>query len=331
MSDQPLVSVFVPTYNQVGFVDEAIASAIAQDYDPLEIVVPDDGSTDGTVEAILRWAERYPDRIVPLVNLPHVGVTENCNRGLRACRGKYIAFTAGDDVLLPGKISAQVRWMEAADDRVLCGHDVEMFDSDTGRRLWLWSEGGPLKSGVGAEGVVAWPPFAGTSIMVRASVLPPHGYDQRLGICSDARLWVDCLRNGGRYGYIEGVWARYRRHGGNISNLEKPEKALAMWTDMLTHYSLVAADYPELAPVCRKSRARLSLTIAQTYIRGHDYGRAKGSLADAVAAWSGIPRTLAHSVVRLIPPSALALMFQATTRVREQLRSTRVGHVSSTT
>src|SRR5438128_463489 len=88
----PLVSVIVPTYNQLDFIAEALDSVLEQDYENLQIVVGDDGSTDGTVEIIRQFAKRYPRRLIPLDGLPHLGITANCNRCLRACNGKYIAF-----------------------------------------------------------------------------------------------------------------------------------------------------------------------------------------------------------------------------------------------
>ena len=107
----PLVSVMLPAYNQEEFVREAIESAADQSCSNLEVVVSDDGSTDGTVDIILECARKYPGRVIPLVNQPHFGITGNCNRNLKACKGRYIAFSAGDDVFLPGKITKQVEFI----------------------------------------------------------------------------------------------------------------------------------------------------------------------------------------------------------------------------
>src|SRR5690606_10603907 len=133
---RPLVSVFCPTYNQEDFVAESLESILAQDYEPLEILVPDDGSEDGTIGIVDGYVSRHPG-IIRLIRGPHVGVRGNGDRGLAEARGEFVAFTAGDDLLLPGKISRRVSWFLEDDARVLCGHDVEAFDSDSGATLFL--------------------------------------------------------------------------------------------------------------------------------------------------------------------------------------------------
>ena len=123
----PLVSILIPAYNQAQFLPETLSSALEQDYDNLEVVIADDGSRDHSAEVINDFARRYPKRLIPIIGQNNVGVTKNYNRALKHCHGKYVALQGGDDVLLPGKVTAQVVWMEADARRALCGHDVEVF------------------------------------------------------------------------------------------------------------------------------------------------------------------------------------------------------------
>jgi glycosyltransferase involved in cell wall biosynthesis len=251
---KPLVSVAIITYNQVEFIAEAVRSAAEQDYDPLEVVVADDGSTDGTADVVLQLAEQYPKRVIPLVGGPNLGITGNSNRALAACRGKYVAFQGGDDVLLPRKISAQVEWLERDERRVLCGHDVEVFDSATGERLFLWSERFGLRRGKGAAPLVRrGVPFCATAVMVRGSAIPASGFDERLAVVSDWKLWIDCLASGGQFGYVDGVYARYRRHEGNITNAYHEVRQ----DDQFVTLALVESRYPHLVSSCRRGRAEL--------------------------------------------------------------------------
>src|SRR5690242_2461986 len=103
----PRVSIVIATYNHAQFVEAAVLSAVAQSYPMLQVVVADDGSTDSTREIIRRLSSE-DTRIVPLVDGPHVGIAANLNRALHVSTGHYIAFCGGDDVMLPGKIAAQV-------------------------------------------------------------------------------------------------------------------------------------------------------------------------------------------------------------------------------
>lgn len=129
LHDQPLVSVLITTYNLIEFVREALDSALNQDYDNLEIIVADDASTDGTADVIREYAAKYPQKIIPLFGEVNVGFAKNTNRALKEVKGKYLVMPGGDDILLPGKISKQVAWLEADPQRILCGHDTEIFFS----------------------------------------------------------------------------------------------------------------------------------------------------------------------------------------------------------
>ena len=215
----PLVSVSIITYNQAQFIHEALQSALSQDYKNIEVVVSDDGSTDGTAEIILEYARRHPGKVVPLVGGPNLGITGNSNRALKACQGKYIAFMGGDDTLLPTKVSKQVAWLEADKDRVLCYHDVDVYDSESGKSLYLWSQKYRFRMG-NAKSVVKYGTFfAATSVMVRY----PHQlhivFNENIPTASDWLMWIEILeRQVGYLGYVEGVYARYRRHPNNITS-----------------------------------------------------------------------------------------------------------------
>jgi glycosyltransferase involved in cell wall biosynthesis len=300
MTPRPLVSIVIPTYNQAHFVDEAICSAVMQEYEPLEVVVSDDGSTDGTSDRIRRWMQDYPDRVIGLVDQPHLGITGNCNRGMNGSRGEYIAFGAGDDMFLPGKISAQVAWFEHDSRRVLCGHDVEVFESESNRRLYLWSDRHRLRTGAGAAGVIGSASYVSSSIMVRRTSIPPYGFDDRFPVSSDTKLWVDCLASGGRYGYVRGLYGRYRRHAGNLTNVDDRRKGEALFADMLSFYHVVAAEHPSLDAICRRRRAQVCWGIAGWYLRRGEKEHATPYLHEVLtnATRSAV---LADGLIALIP------------------------------
>lgn len=279
----PLVSVLCVTYNQRDFVDETLAGVLNQDYANLEIVVADDGSTDGTVER-LRELAAASHRDVVIVAGAHGGITVNSNRGLARCHGKYVAVMGGDDVMLPGKVARQVAWMEADPARVLCGHDVEVFDSATGRTLYLWSDRFPPAAGVGAERAVQSVPFCATAIMVRRSAIPGYGFDARVPMSSDWKLWIDCLHPDGEYGYVEGVLARYRRHDRNVTGRDDAAHLERMFQEQRGIWTIVAREYPSLAPACRDARADAQFEMAKRFYRDGDVRRATLHLLRALAA-----------------------------------------------
>ncbi len=243
----PLVSIHIVTYNQIDFIHETLISALEQDYENLEVVVADDGSTDGTDKVILEYAEKYPNRLIPLVGGPNLGITGNSNRALKACKGKYIAFQGGDDVFLPGKINAQVAWMQEDENRVLCGHQVEVFYEDGSRSHVLTPK---LVSGVGCKWLIEnGCPYGATAVMVKSEDVPEKGFDERLPTVSDQMLWIDCLGERGIFGFIPGIYARYRRHLRNVTGDHRD-----CIPDQIKMFNLLEQSHPGHLPSINKGR-----------------------------------------------------------------------------
>ena len=105
----PIVSVIMPVHNGAAYIGKAIESALLQDV-PLEVIVIDDGSTDDLNRVLEAYADRDTVRVIH--NKKNIGVARSRNRGIRAARGRYIAFLDCDDWWEPGKLRAQLRLMK---------------------------------------------------------------------------------------------------------------------------------------------------------------------------------------------------------------------------
>ena len=101
-SDDPLISIAMCTYNGERFLREQMDSLIAQDYPNLEIVIVDDGSSDGTMNILHEYAEKYP-HIRLYQNKTNLGYTKNFEKAISLCRGKYISLCDQDDIWFPEK------------------------------------------------------------------------------------------------------------------------------------------------------------------------------------------------------------------------------------
>ncbi len=124
MTAPPLVSVAMITYNHRSFIAQALDSVLAQRRDfPIEIVISDDCSPDGTASIIDEYERAHPGlfrRLDPPVN---VGMNANFSRVWLACSGKYIALLEGDDWWhSPEKLSSQVAFMECHPECTVSGH-----------------------------------------------------------------------------------------------------------------------------------------------------------------------------------------------------------------
>ena len=111
MSEPTVLSVIVPVYNLEAFLPEALDSLLKIDFtEPYEIIVVDDGSSDGSL-AVLRAYEERCDAL-RVITGPNGGVSRARNAGIEAARGKYLTFLDGDDTVAPGFFSAAVREIE---------------------------------------------------------------------------------------------------------------------------------------------------------------------------------------------------------------------------
>jgi glycosyltransferase involved in cell wall biosynthesis len=254
----PFVSVVIPAYNQAQWITETVSSALGQDYDPLEVVVADDGSQDDTPAMLRDLAERHAGRLVPILGEKNLGIAGNINRALSRCQGELIALQGGDDVLLPGKIARQVGFMQDHPDCGLCYHDVDVFDSQTDETLYLWSQRYGRRRG-SAWDMVRFGPFAcATAVMARRRDIPAGGCDERIRVGCDWLLFVEILVSaGGRAGYVDEVLARYRRHEQNVTSTWE-------WKleDQLLTLAVIEAHWPHLLGASRRRRSDLLATAA---------------------------------------------------------------------
>jgi glycosyltransferase involved in cell wall biosynthesis len=110
-----LVSVVIPVYNTARFLPETVESVLAQTYTCWELILVDDGSTDGATAIALEYAARYPGRVHYLEHPGHsnIGMCTSRNLGIERSKGEYIALLDSDDVWQAPKLQEQVALMEA--------------------------------------------------------------------------------------------------------------------------------------------------------------------------------------------------------------------------
>jgi glycosyltransferase involved in cell wall biosynthesis len=291
----PKVSVLIPTYQQVEFVEETMASAIEQTYDNLEIVVSDDGSQDGTAELVEACAKRHPDRVIAITSEHNTGLAGNFNRLLGAHQGDLIAWLGGDDLMHPAKIERQVELMAARPDAAGCCHDAEVFESPSGRVLGRFSELYNGRRGFVEGGAELWfrvdHLVLPSSLMVRSSALPARGYSPLLRYMNEWIFDVETFRSGPIVP-LDDVLGRYRRHAGNVTDTAAMRDALL--EEGLMAVAMATARWPEFAHLARKRRAGLLMARALADARAGQCARA-GSYLRA-AAVDGGPAAMASAV-----------------------------------
>ena len=134
MEEKPLLSVVTITYNHENFIAKTIEGVLMQKVNfPMEFILAEDCSTDGTRRICQEYAEKYPNLIHLIISDTNVGGKKNECRAMTAARGKYIAFCEGDDYWTdPLKLQKQVDFLESHPEYSACFHRFREFDYRTG-------------------------------------------------------------------------------------------------------------------------------------------------------------------------------------------------------
>ncbi len=180
----PKVSVIIPTYNRLPMLMEAVDSVLTQDFEDIELIVVDDGSTDETGEEI----KRYGGRVRLLQHSENRGVSAARNRGILHARGKYIAFLDSDDLWVKGKLKIQVTFLDDNPPYPLCYTDEIWVRK--GKRVnpkvkhskysgWIFEKCLPLCT------------ISPSSAVMRKTLLSKVGlFDEALPVCEDYDFWL---------------------------------------------------------------------------------------------------------------------------------------------
>ncbi len=109
-----MVSILVPAYNSKQFIEETLLSCVNQDYTDVEIIVVDDGSTDGTLDIAKRWESRHKN--IYVISQQNKGACAARNLALEKSSGEYVMFLDADNIISPNKVKEQMELLTAAND-----------------------------------------------------------------------------------------------------------------------------------------------------------------------------------------------------------------------
>lgn len=186
----PLVSVVIPTFNRAATIVRAVASVLQQTYRPIEVIVVDDGSTDGTAEVL----KAYGSAIV-YVRQNNAGPAAARNRGIRASQGDMVAFLDSDDMWRATKLERQVAVLERAGPAAPCCLCDTLMKTPDGReqnsftiaRLWMKEPEG-LWLNPAAVLATRFVLFCQAALVRRAALLDCKGFDEQLWLMEDHDL-----------------------------------------------------------------------------------------------------------------------------------------------
>lgn len=217
----PKVSVVMAVCNSEQFLRDAVESVLNQSFTDFEFILIDDFSTD-TSATIL---DEYRDpRILRVRNEKNLGLTQSLNVGLRLARGEYIARMDADDVCLPNRFKAQVRFLDEHESVAVVGTGVRLVDEQGNplQEIHFPTDHSSLK-----WYLCFYNPIAHPSVMMRkAAVVQVGGYDPALVRSQDYDLW---WRLGMNYelANLKEIYVFLRQHSRQITNVYRSEQVLS--------------------------------------------------------------------------------------------------------
>ncbi|HYF84962.1 glycosyltransferase family A protein [Azospirillum sp.] len=202
----PRVSVLLPAWNTAAYVEEAVESILAQTYGDFELLVLDDGSTDGTADRVLAMRD---SRLKVFRNPVQLGLSGILNVGLALAEGEYVARMDSDDISAPDRLALQVAVLDGRPEVTVCGADLEMFGDATGA-----SDAAVADCDIKALFLeAARNVFDATSLFRREFVMKNRiRWNQAYVSGGDLAFWIDFMRAGAVFTNVKKPLLRYRRH-----------------------------------------------------------------------------------------------------------------------
>ena len=210
MPSPSLVSIVIPCYNQAPFLSEAISSALAQSYSPIEVIVVDDGSTDATSSVARSYGQ------VRYVRQANRGVTAARNAGLKMSCGTYVVFLDADDRLLPHAVETGIKSIEDNINYALSFgtfHQIDVNGHKKGGAHFF--ELKPYGFHDFLERNLIGNP--GVALYRRCALLSVNGFDPDNQAAGDYDLYLRITKLYPITCHAQ-VVLEYRRHGGNMSD-----------------------------------------------------------------------------------------------------------------
>lgn len=273
---KPLVSVIIPSYNMERFTPLTVESVLAQDYLNIEIIVVDDGSTDGSVAALTRFGDR-----IRVLEQKNAGACAARNRGLAECKGDFVAFLDCDDLWETHKLSRCVEALMAEPSAVMVHSHAYWIDAD-GKVFGPPSfEPRPVGK-IFLELARLNHVMNSTPLCRTAAVRAVGGWDEAIFTTADWELWLR-LAHRGSISFLPEVLARTRVV--SFYNARNINKTRREWVYVLDKHRAWLNDESYA-----QGLARMSYYVARLYAANDDYASARRETEEGLKA---VPRDAA--------------------------------------
>lgn len=219
-SDTPLVSVIVPCYNYAAYVGDSLRSVLEQDYEAIELIVIDDGSTDDSAarieEALRSWRDYPALTRVEFIRQSNQGVSAALNQGLQVARGEFVATFDADDIMVAGRIARQVAYL-VAHPQVGCLGGRALRIDQAGDVLPKKEKARSIRRYDFAQALAQALVVGGNLVMYRREAMLAAGmYDPQLRV-QDFQMTLKIAHAGYHVHVTPDAVTLYRKHEGGLS------------------------------------------------------------------------------------------------------------------
>jgi glycosyltransferase involved in cell wall biosynthesis len=315
---RPLVSVAMAAYNAARFVEQALASLSAQTLDDLEVLVADDGSTDGTAARVEEAAQRDP-RIRLLRLGRNRGQAAALNAAVDQARGRYLALLDADDEATPTRLADQAAALALEPELILAGGAVQTFQDQRPEAgaLWRYAE---ADADIRVRNLFKTE-FIHSALTFDREALDAHGlrFDPRVRLGADWDLGSRALRVG-RAMNLPQVVLRYRLHGAQMTTGMMDD--LTYDSARIRREALAWAGAP---PTDDELRIHMAVSPCNYWPFGaHPFFQAAGpAIAAEAAAWFARLREGLERAGRIPLPALDAYLAEITDQIAQRLGEVR--------
>jgi hypothetical protein len=252
----PRVSVIIPNYNRAGMIGETIANMERQTLAPHEIIVVDDGSSDGSVDFLRSLGDR-----IRLIEQDNAGPGAARNAGLAIATGDYIQFFDSDDLCTPDKMECQVRALEASGGDIAYGPWIQAWlGKGEARYDGLVYQQGPVSDAPIDAFLRGWLLFVPCCVIRRSLLDRLGGYPTATRTAEDLELIARAMLGGARLVHAAGGMVLVRQHPDNQISASN-DNAAERRQDRARLYDTVdglLAAHPRVASLAARRWWRLS-------------------------------------------------------------------------
>ena len=251
------VSVVIPVHNGERYLAEAIESILSQTFRDFELLIVDDGSTDGSRAVMERYARQ--DARIRILCQANRGVSAAGNRGLAEARGEWVARLDADDLFLPEKLERQLAFVRRYPDVRIAG-TLGHFINGAGRFIGLVSTDGPFtRAQFEAMTARGEPVFFvhSSTLMHRETVLAVGGYREQFVQAEDVDLWLRMAERGHLLLKMPEPLLLYRLHGASLTMSRNAEQKLQhRWVMACAAARRKGREEPSLAEFLQSEKRR---------------------------------------------------------------------------